>query len=139
VIVYFDTSALVKTILNEDDSDAADSVWDIATSRVANHVVYAEAHAALAAARGAGRLDAPGLREALDDLADSCDAMVLVDVDRALARSAGSLAETHRLRGYDAIHLATALSLDDPTVIVATWDRGLARAARASQLAFTPA
>ena len=39
--------------------------------------------------------------------------MRLVGVDHALARAAGTLAEAHALRGYDAVHLATALSIDD--------------------------
>jgi predicted nucleic acid-binding protein len=33
------------------------------------------------------------------------------------------------LRGYDAVHLATALELDGDDVFFLTWDRALARAA----------
>lgn len=57
--------------------------------------------------------------------------MVLVEVGLRLARSASALAERHGLRGYDAVHLAAALSLDDPELVVATWDRALHRAALA--------
>jgi len=56
-------------------------------------------------------------------------AMVLVGVDEPLARNAGRLAEEHGLRGYDAVHLATALSAEDRELVVVTWDQDLARAA----------
>jgi predicted nucleic acid-binding protein len=45
-----------------------------------------------------------------------------------LARRAGEHAEGLGLRGYDAVHLATALELGDEEVVVVTWDRDLARA-----------
>jgi predicted nucleic acid-binding protein len=52
-----------------------------------------------------------------------------IGIDEALAREAGRLAEKHALRGYDAVHLATALSVEDPTLVIVTWDGELARAA----------
>jgi hypothetical protein len=33
-----------------------------------------------------------------------------------------------RTRGYDAVHLASVLAIDDPALIVATWDRDLGQA-----------
>jgi glutamate formiminotransferase len=50
----------------------------------------------------------------------------------ALARETGrALAERHALRAYDAVHLASALALADPDVVVATWDQNLRAAAAA--------
>ena len=59
-------------------------------------------------------------------------------VDIALAREAASLAEELALRGYDAVHLATALALGAPTSMV-TWDADLADAALACGCAVAPA
>jgi predicted nucleic acid-binding protein len=42
---------------------------------------------------------------------------------------AGEIAEQQALRGYDAVHLATALSIEDPDIALVTWDRDLAQAA----------
>ena len=58
-----------------------------------------------------------------------CAQVNIVGLDPDLARAAGDLAETHGLRGYDAVHLATALSVDAASLLVATWDRELARGA----------
>lgn len=50
-------------------------------------------------------------------------------VDREIANRAGKHAEDLALRGYDAVHLATALELGDEEVVLVTWDRDLAQAA----------
>jgi uncharacterized protein len=55
--------------------------------------------------------------------------LVTIGVDQDLARSAGVHAEQLGLRGYDAVHLATALELGDEEAVLVTWDRDLVRAA----------
>lgn len=63
----------------------------------------------------------------------------MIGLDAALARAAGRLAERRALRGYDAVHLASALAIDDADVVLATWDRALAEAAAGETLAVAPA
>ena len=92
-------------------------------------MIYPEARATLAAALRAGRIDARGLRQAVADLDGAMASVERIGIDETLAREAGHLAEQHSLRGYDAVHLATALSVEDQTLVVVTWDRYLARAA----------
>ena len=60
--------------------------------------------------------------------------MLALDVDETVARMAGSLAETHGLRGMDAIHLASASLLADARPVVVTWDAELRKAAQAEGL-----
>lgn len=93
--------------------------------------MYPEARAAVAAARRGGRIDDRTLRQAVDELDALYGELSVIGVDDALARDAGALAERHRLRGYDAVHLASALSVSDAGLVVATWDRDLADAALA--------
>lgn len=50
-------------------------------------------------------------------------------MDAALARKSGELAERLGLRGYDAVHLASALALGDGEVALITWDLDLRAAA----------
>lgn len=57
-----------------------------------------------------------------------------IEVTPALAVTAGDLAEARGLRGYDAVHLASALLGADDDVAIATADRRLAEAARAEGL-----
>lgn len=55
--------------------------------------------------------------------------LATVGVDQELAARAGGYAEELGLRGYDAVHLVTALELGNEEAVVVTWDRDLARAA----------
>jgi predicted nucleic acid-binding protein len=64
--------------------------------------------------------------------------LVIVGIDDALARRAGALSEQFALRGYDAVHLASALALATETTVV-SWDRELRAAAAASGCALAPA
>ena len=61
----------------------------------------------------------------------------MIGVDEPLARHAGDLTEEYKLRGYDAVHLASALALGAATTLV-TWDIDLARAALASGCGVAP-
>ena len=65
--------------------------------------------------------------------------LLTVGVDEALAQRAGDLADERALRGYDAVHLATALALGPGETILATWDRDLSSAAVGAGLAVAPA
>jgi uncharacterized protein len=64
--------------------------------------------------------------------------MLLIGVDWSLALHAGKIAENHALRGYDAVHLATALASNASDLVLVTWDHDLARAAGRSGLAVIP-
>jgi uncharacterized protein len=68
-----------------------------------------------------------------------CHELEVIGVDEALARAAGELAERRGLRGYDAVHLASATAIDHPELVVATWDRDLAAAVVALDQRVVPA
>jgi uncharacterized protein len=92
-------------------------------------LAYPEGRAALAAARRLDRLRKDEHREALAAFEELHAELVTVGVDQELAARTGEYAEELELRGYDAVHLATALELGDEEVVLVTWDRDLARAA----------
>jgi predicted nucleic acid-binding protein len=65
--------------------------------------------------------------------------LVIIGVDEALAQRAGELADERALRGYDAVHLASALALGAGETILVTWDRDLSNAAVGAGVAVAPA
>jgi len=107
--LYLDTSALVKLYVNEPGSEAVRGKLKahslVATSRVA----YPEARAALARRHREGGLTSSELRRAVADLGRDMAAFVVVELPEHVAHRAGELAEHHALRGFDAVHLASAL------------------------------
>ncbi|WP_263311921.1 type II toxin-antitoxin system VapC family toxin [Brachybacterium atlanticum] len=102
MIVYLDTSAMLKILIDEPGMQAmreAFTGWQLAGDElVSSFLLHTEMHCA-ASRRGVA---AP---ETIDLL---LGAVGLIDIDRAdlLAAARGS----HRLRSADAIHLATALA-----------------------------
>jgi uncharacterized protein len=121
---------LIKLIVVEDGSDLAAELWDSAYPAASSILAYPEGRAALAAARRQDRLDENEHSQALTAFEDLQDELLSVGVDASLACRAGELAENLGLRGYDAVHLATALALGGEEVVVATWDRDLADATK---------
>jgi uncharacterized protein len=65
--------------------------------------------------------------------------LVIVGVDEALAQRAGEIADARALRGYDAVHLASALALGPGETILVTWDLDLSNDAVGVGLAVAPA
>jgi predicted nucleic acid-binding protein len=128
--VYFDTSAIVPIVIEEPSSMVASRLWDEANRVVSSRLVYVETRAALAMAHRLDRIDERGLRDAVNEFETLHDQLDLIDVTEELIREAGELAEQLSLRGYDAIHLASALLVDDPEMALAAGDQNLLTAAR---------
>ncbi|HXI95631.1 MAG TPA: type II toxin-antitoxin system VapC family toxin [Candidatus Acidoferrum sp.] len=139
LIAYFDTSALIKLIFTEQESDLAEELWDRAELVASSQLIYPEARAAAAMAHRTGRIDARTLRNAVQAIDDLCAEIRVIGIDYTLAHLAGELAERHGLRGYDAVHLASVISIDDPGLLTATWDGELAAATFACGYAVAPA
>jgi predicted nucleic acid-binding protein len=140
VIAYFDASAMVKLVVDEEDTPRAQDLWDAAGLRLTSILTYAECRAAIGAAARAHRLRGDTSGQARGKLDVHWGEIGDVGVDAALIRHAGDLAETHALRGYDAVHLASATQAGlEGGIVVVTWDMDLARAARDVGLAVAPA
>lgn len=119
----------MKLVFDEPGSELAAELWDRAGSVVSSELIYPEARAAMAAAHRQGRIGSDTLRSAVHTVDALCSQLSLLGLDHELAHNAGQLAELHGLRGYDAVHLATAVGVDSELLLVATWDQELARGA----------
>jgi predicted nucleic acid-binding protein len=127
VITYVDTSTLLKLLVEEDGSERAGLIWDTAESLTSAALVVVEGRAALAAAERSGRITRAQLKRAKVDLSDLIEEMSLVEVTEDLVELAADLAEGEQLRGYDAVHLAAALTVE--AEILTSADSDLCRAA----------
>ncbi len=107
----------------------ATKLWGGAYPAASSVLAYPEGRAALAAARRLDRLGREEHRQALAAFEALYAELTTVGVDQELVARAGGYAEDLGLRGYDAVHLATALELGDEEVVLVTWDRDLAQAA----------
>lgn len=120
----------MKLLIDEPGADEASAIWARARLAVSTRLLYPEARAALGAAardRRFGPEGLPVLREKLETLAAD---VAYVEVTSALAARAGDLAERHRLRRYDAVHLSSALEIDAAETVLVSSDDRLTEAAR---------
>ena len=130
---YFDSSAIVKVLVAEEGSSVAVSLWSGGGEVVTSRLSYPEVRAALARARRNRRLTDEGLAHSRRALVAMFARVGLIELTGEIASRAGDIAERFEIRAGDAVHLASAISAS-PETVVATWDRRLARAARAAGL-----
>ena len=109
--LYLDTSSLLKLFIQEAESDFVSQLSESAVSLYASRVGYAEARAGLARAREMLRIPEEEYSSTLDRFEASWRTFIISDVTQPLVRIAGDLAERYVLRGFDAIHLASAATL----------------------------
>lgn len=111
--LYLDTSALVKLYLAEPDRDAVVSAVRGALGVTVSVVAYAEARAAFARRLRENTLTSGEHDEIVTAFNDGWRDLDRIPVSDEIAYSAGDLAERYALRGFDAIHLASARWLQD--------------------------
>ena len=134
MITYVDTSVVLKLLVDDElGGDAAERLWLDSDYVVCAEIGYAEARAALAAVHRNARLSRRSYATARAELEGLWAQVDVVVVTTALIRSAGDLAESERLRSYDAVHLAAAIA-SGATVFASADDR-LLTAARRHRLA----
>ena len=138
-IVYFDSSALVKLLIEEEGTDLAAQLWDECDVAVSSRLAHPEVRAALAASNRNHDLTDEALAGAVSTWERYWAAMRPVELTELVEQEAGGLAERHGLRGGDAVHLASALAVGDERLIVAVWDRRLRDGVMAAGLSVVPA
>lgn len=127
MITYVDTSSLLKLVIDEEGSERTELIWDSADALASAALVVVEGRAALAAAQRGGRLGTSQHRRARDEFAALVDELTIVEVTEDLIAAAADLAENEKLRGYDAVHLAAALTVE--ATVLTSADRALCDAA----------
>ena len=133
MIFYLDTSALVKLYVRERESVAVRQLVEAAEVTATSRVAYVETRAAFARKRIERSINLKDYRTIVRDVDNDWESYFIVDVSDLLVKIAGQLAERHALRGYDAIHLASAVIIrnqGDQPVNFSCFDARLLRAAQ---------
>lgn len=136
-MIYFDTSALIKRFVAEKGSALVQRVMANESPVATATVAYAEIYAGLTRKNREGHLSRTEYALACRQFERDWPAYIRVELRDEILQLARELIQRHPLRGFDAIHLASALSLKtglggDMTFAVA--DERLLRAASAEEL-----
>jgi uncharacterized protein len=134
MILFCDTSALLRLYVNEPDSglvfDRLGSAEGVAVSRIA----WVEAHSAFARRAREEPRDIVVIESAKQALRVDWQGYVVIEVTQALVELAGEYAEVFALRGCDSVQLACASQTAKMTqgmVCFASFDLRLNKAAKA--------
>lgn len=110
MILYLDTSALAKLIVDESESDQVEAAFHAANVCFTHPIAWVEAHSAIARRRREpGGLTADAAERARSVLQSLWQRLARTPMDGYVLDQAVALIKRHPLRTYDALHLAAAL------------------------------
>ena len=141
MILYLDTSALVKRYVRESGSEEVSTLIERAEIIGSSLLTQVEMASALSKAVRMKWVDADPAERAWRDFLTHWQSVARLSMTPVVAQRASRLAWEHGMRGYDAAHLAAALlwqeSLESP-VTLATFDRELWLAAQKEGMSVWP-
>ena len=141
MILYLDTSAWVKLYVHELGSKELRAYTNKAETLAASVVAYPEARATFARIKAQGISTEAKHQQRLAQLNLDWENMLRIELAPGVIRTSGDLAEVYGLRGFDSIHLASALWLKEKTsmpLYFAVFDQRLRAAAERAGLAVVP-
>ena len=109
MIVYLDSSALVKLFVCESGTEPVQRIAASSRVQVTSEPAYVEIRSALARREREGTIDRSDFSALLREFDEAWSGFFLIPLDRHPLHEAGDLEQGHRLRAYDAIHLAAGL------------------------------
>lgn len=137
MILYLDTSALVKLYIAEPGSEDVKAKVEAMPVISVSRVAYVEARAGIARKYRAGELSLKEYKRMVEDLDKDWGRYFIVEVSESVVELGGELTDRHPLRGFDALHLASALFLKNRTQLEVSFlcfDEKLKSAAEAEGL-----
>ena len=137
VVLYFDTSALVKQYVLEPGSEEVANILGAASLAGSSTIARVELESALAKYVRMSALSLPDAKEIVSLFRFDWELLTQLELGASIVALASDLVWQHSLRGFDAIHLATALKWQDAIihpVTFATFDKNLWQAARDARL-----
>jgi len=133
MILYMDTSALLKKYFKEPGSDEVIAGWMEATGIVTSSVAYAEVLASFYRKTREVKISAKVFSAILVSFKRDWRSIIRVEVSDDLNETMDRIIRDHPLRGFDAIHLASALIVSDASpeqLVLACYDKRLIIAAQ---------
>ena len=137
MVIYLDTSSLVKLYVEEEDSPEVADLVKSSKITATSMVAYPETRAALARRFRENMFKPREYRQLISFFNNDWENYMIVRLTKKLVRLAGDLAEKHGLRGFDAIHLSSAMTLfqelSTPIIFLCS-DQRLQKAAKLEKL-----
>ena len=131
--IYLDTSALVKLYIEEDGSDIVNDRTDKATIVSTSRIAYVEALSAFVRCKNEKVLSKKNYDKCIACFKFDWEMYFVIEASEKVIKIAGGLIENHSIRGFDSIHLASAMILKkeiNQSIDFMCWDDRLLEAAK---------
>jgi len=141
MILYLDTSALLKRYFKELGSTEIISKWKEATGIATSSVAYAETMASFYRKKREINMNGKVFATILNSFQRDWTSFIRLEVTDDLNESIDRIVANYALRGFDAIHLASALMIHERVpehFVFACFDRMLIQAAQTEGLKTLP-
>ncbi len=129
MICYLDTSALVKLYIEEEGSNIVEELVNNSKHVSTSVVAYAEARAAFKRVKDDGLLSEEEYKQLIINLKRDWPHFLILEVSELVLSRVDELVETHSLRGFDLMHLASTVVLskrvNSEKIVVGCWDKRL--------------
>ena len=142
MILYLDTSALVKKYFKEAGSADIIALWKESIAIATSSIAYAETMASFFRKKREADISEKTINKTVDIFQKDWESFVRITATNDLNANIDRLIALHPLRGFDAIHLASALIVNErvpETFLFACFDRRLLKAAITEGLKTFPA
>lgn len=131
MILYCDTSALIKRYVEEDGTDQVDELWDKSEVVSTSVVAFAESMATFRRKFREGMFSKKEYDFTINKFKEDYRYLILIPVNAELNNIIERLISKYQLRGFDAIHLASAMVFNrNDIVLFACFDERLNVAAK---------
>lgn len=137
MILYLETSSLVKLYVAEEGTAEVINLVEEADIVATSLISYVETRAALSRKQKESGINKRDYELVKQEFEIDWNKYFLLHVSNEIIKAAGDLAEKHGLRGFDALHLASALALREgsaTSVSFSSADAKLTKAARSENL-----
>ena len=141
MIFYLDTSALVKKYFKEKNTAEVISAWKSSLGIATSVVAYAELLAAVYRKARETHVKKSIIANVVRLFHADWSSFIIVEVDNRLNETIRRVIDNHGLRGFDAIHLASAVTIGSAVAdkfLFACYDERLRHAAQAENLETLP-
>ena len=128
MIIYLDTSALIKMYIKEEGTEEIRRIIQQANLVATSKVAYVEARAALSRLRREKHLNEKDYQLVKGSFQQDWNSYLVIELTDMVIKMGGEITEKYALRGFGAIHLASALVLKKQVgqkVAAGCWDARL--------------
>ncbi|RMG61066.1 MAG: PIN domain-containing protein [Deltaproteobacteria bacterium] len=115
MILYLDTSCLVKIYVEEEGSELVQQKIDESEIVATSLIAYAELFSAVSRKLREGQINRSGFTRVKEQIEKDWNSLLSVKPTEKIVREAANLCVRHGVRAYDAIHIRSAQEIAEKT------------------------